>query len=291
MFGRMFAIENRKLFKQSIVWIEAALMVGIVIVVQVVMFVASRLEATGSGEQGSKALEQMLEMVTWPGSLVMSLSLAGGAALGSMLAIILTGAVVTQEYQWRTLHLWLGHGVSRGVYALARFAALLLPVLLMVCLALLAGALVSAIFTVQAAGGLPLAQVNWVQLGLSVLRAAYSVLPYVALTFWLGVATRSAVVAIGGGLAFSLLFENVVAQLLVLLGGGAAELVRYLPASMANAVMQLNQAIVAAPTGAPETSTGLPAPDITLAVIGIALYTLVFFALGALSLRKQDLTG
>src|SRR5574341_1713770 len=157
----------------------------------------------------AEARAQMQQMVTWPVGLLTALNFSRGNSLGSLLLIILVGAVVGQEYTWRTLHLWLSHGTPRAALLIAKFAALLVPIALIVLTPVLVGGALTAYFTVALNGALDLASVDFGEVGLRILGTAYTLLPYAALAFLLAVVTRSTVAAIGGSVAYSLLIEGV----------------------------------------------------------------------------------
>ena len=113
-------------------------------------------------------------------------------------------------------------------------------------------------------------------------------LPYAALTFFLAIASRSTVVAIGGGLAFSLLIEGVFVQVVALVGGTWARIGQHLPAGLADSLTMLNRVTDGTP------SSLVPQPDVVnpqTAVLGIALYTILFVGLALLAFRRQDLGG
>ena len=146
----------------------------------------------------------------------------------------------------------------------------------------------TAVFTQNLQGSLPFAEVDWWQAALSILRTAYTLLPYAALTFLLAVASRSTVVAVGGGLAYTLLIEGVLMQLLGLVGGTWAKIGQYLPAGLSNSLASLNRVSRQTNSGLVTQADGL---SMETAVIGIALYTLLFVGLAVLAFRRQDLSG
>jgi hypothetical protein len=136
--------------------------------------------------------------------------------------------------------------------------------------------LTTAVFTQNLQGSLPFADVDWWQVAWRILRTAYTLLPYAALTFLLAVASRSTVVAVGVSLAYTLLVEDVLIQLLGLVGGTWAKMGQYLPAGLGSSLASINQA---------------EGVNMATAVTGIALYTLLFVGLAVLAFRRQDLTG
>jgi hypothetical protein len=96
-------------------------------------------------------------------------------------------------------------------------------------------------------------------------------------------------VAIGGGLAYSLLLEGLFIQLLALVGGKLADVGLYLPAGLARSLLESNAGLTVEVGGATAPlATGL-APEV--AAIGIALYTLLFMGLAMLAFQRQDLGG
>ena len=225
------------------------------------------------------------DMIAWPLALRLGIDLLSGGGLGGLLIVILVGTLTAQEYGWRTMQLWLSNGVSRPVLMLAKFTAVLLPALLFVLAAFVAGAISTGLITQSLQGSLPVAEVAWGEAVLSVLRTAYTLLPYAALTFLLAVVSRSTVVAVGGGLAYTLLIEGVLMQLLGFVGGIWADIAQYLPAGLSNSLATLNRVTaVASPAAADGLSAGT-------AILGIALYTILFVGLAVFAFRRQDLGG
>ena len=186
------------------------------------------------------------------------------------------------------MQLWLSNGISRPVLLLAKFTAVLLPSLLLVLAPFVAGALTTAVFTQNLQGSLPFAQVDWWQAALSIGRTAFTLLPYAALTFFLAVISRSTVVAIGGGLAYAMLIEGVLVQLLTFVGGTWAKIGQYLPAGLSNSLAALNRVSASSGTGLVTQAEGV---SMATAVPGIALYTLLFVGLAIFAFRRQDLGG
>jgi ABC-type transport system involved in multi-copper enzyme maturation permease subunit len=274
MFWQMVAVEQKKLTRRKILWIELAVVAAAAVFIPLVIYLAS--QGDGSGNVVVTTDGSVDDMFTWPLSLNMAIDLASGSSLGGMLIVILIGTLTAQEYGWRTMQLWLSNGISRPVLLLAKFTIVLLPALLFVLASFVTGAVTTAIFTQNLQGSLPFAEVDWWQVALSILRTAYTLLPYAAFAFLLAIASRSTVVAIGVSLAYTLLVEDVLMQLLGLVGGTWATIGQYLPAGLGNSLASLNQA---------------EGVSMETAVIGIALYTLLFVGLAVLAFRRQDLTG
>ncbi|GIK54433.1 MAG: ABC transporter permease subunit [Chloroflexi bacterium] len=283
MFWNMLRIEQQKLLKRTILRVELIIIGVGVLVLNTLFFAISRMDGS------NPAAAQLEQTLVWPMGLVQSVGLAAGPSLGGILIVILVGAVVAQEYTWRTLQLWLSRGVPRGTFLAAKFAALLLPALLLVLTPLLLGGLVTAVFSQILLGHIPVDTVEWGRLVATTLATAYSLLPYAGLAFFLAVATRSVIVAVGGGLAYILLLEGIAVQLLTFAGGIWAEIGRYIPAGLAQGMLSIG-------TTTTVEVGGQAAPPIQYlepgaAALGIALYSVAFIALSIAIFRRQDLGG
>ena len=286
MFWQMVAVEHKKLTRRKILWIELAVMAAAAVFIPLVIYLAS--QSDGSGNLVITTDGPVEEMIAWPLALRLGIDLASGGGLGGLLIVILIGTLTAQEYGWRTMQLWLSNGISRPVLLLAKFTAVLLPSLLLVLAPFVAGALTTAVFTQNLQGSLPFAQVDWWQAALSIGRTAFTLLPYAALTFFLAVISRSTVVAIGGGLAYAMLIEGVLVQLLTFVGGTWAKIGQYLPAGLSNSLAALNRVSASSGTGLVTQAEGV---SMATAVPGIALYTLLFVGLAIFAFRRQDLGG
>ena len=288
MFWQMITIEQTKITRRAILWVELAILAVGVLVLNLALFAVLRAGDTGDGQAMPPQLVEVLEQqIVWPAGLNSALDFASGANLGGMLIIILVGAVVAQEYTWRTLQLWLSQGVSRPLFLAAKFAALLLPIGLMVLVPLLVGGLITAVFSQQITGSIPFGEVEWGQLLLTAVKVGYTLLPYASLAFFLAILSRSTIVAIGGGLAYALLLEGIVVELLAFIGGVWAEIGQYLPAGLAQGLMATGSGLTVEVNNgiAPAVQRLDPLP----AAIGIALYTIIFIGLSSVVFRRQDL--
>ncbi|MEJ2359786.1 MAG: ABC transporter permease subunit, partial [Deinococcales bacterium] len=175
----------------------------------------------------------------------------------------LVGAALGQEYQWRTLPLWLSRGAARAPLLLARFLAAL-PALVLVALVPLAVGLAFSLGDLEAA--LTASHLTLPTVGLVVLAMAFATLPYVALGLALAVVRRTAVAPVAGVLLLALLVEPVVGQIVPWIAA-------YLPSALAANLL-----------------AGGGVGRLAAALL-IALYTAVLFSLAAVLFRRQDLTG
>jgi ABC-2 type transport system permease protein len=284
MFANMLRIESTKLFKRRLFWIEMGLVALLMITFFGVLFVASQTIPAASADAN------LTETLYWPGALITSVGFGAGGALGGIVLIVLVSVVVGSEYSNRTLTQWLSRGAPRPVVLFAKFALLMLAALLTVLVAALVGAGVSALVTLIGRGGLPVEQVNFGQFALGILRVAYTMLPYMALTFMLAVVTRSTAGALGGGLGFMLIIEMLIIQVLGILGEGGKRIAQFAPGLMTESIGQLNAGISRVPIvqeveGAVEWMLLPPGA----AAVGLALYTVLFLTVAVLVFRKQDL--
>jgi ABC-type transport system involved in multi-copper enzyme maturation permease subunit len=283
MLWNIFNHENTKILKRSLLWIELGLLAMLVMISFITLDVTMK-SSTGGTTISSEAREAVARSITWPGALQNGYSIAGGNGLGGLLLIVFVGAVTAGEYRWRTLHLWLSRGIPRKTFLLGKFAALIIPALLIVLVSVLTSGIISAIFTIQLNGALDLNEVDLSRLLLSMLCTAYSLLPYGGLAFLLAVLSRSAVVSIGGGLAFALLIESLLAQMMGMLGGRMADLARYFPGALANDVTNLSQNLSAL-----TVPSGANLLTFWQAVGGIALWVVFLLGLSTWVFQRQDL--
>ena len=290
MFWQMVQVEQKKLTSRKILWLELAIVAATAVFIPLIIY-----QATGSDSSGGSSNVVIItegpveEMIAWPGALGLGIDMASGSALGGLLIVILIATLTAQEYGWRTMQLWLSSGISRPVLLLAKFTVILLPALLLVIAPFMTGGLATAVFTQKLQGSLPLAEISWWQVALSILRTAYTLLPYAAFTFFVAIASRSTVVAIGSGLAYTMLIEGLLIQALGFVGDGWAKVGNYLPGGLANSLAALNRV-----TDEATNSTVMMRGDIVsgeAAVLGIALYTFFFVGLALLVFRRQDLGG
>ena len=293
MFWNMLRIEQVKLFKRKLFWIELAMLAALIVASFVSIYFTRFSNEIPPEFQGE--LEAFLVL---PGSLITILGLAAGDTLGGLMMIVLVGGLVAQEYSWRTFSTWLMRGTPRPLVLVSKMLVLLLAVIILVLMTLVVGGLVSAVFTLIINGSIDLSQIDVAQLAISWLRTAYSLLPYTALAFLLAIMTRSTVATIGLGVGYALVFESLAIQLMGLLGKPFSTISYYLPASLASIITSLNESIAnltievgRAEGGAAAASQIAELPEPGVAAIGIAVYTLVFVGIAVWRFRRQDITS
>jgi ABC-type transport system involved in multi-copper enzyme maturation permease subunit len=287
MFWNILSVENTKIMKRRMLWIELGILAVLIIVLYTIIY-ANLVSSHGMPYQER---QQILNLITWPGALINFLSFGSGNSLGGLLMIVLVGSITAQEYTWRTMHLWLNRGLPRTRLMGAKFIAILVPIFLFVVTPLIIGGGLTAIFTLHLYESLPFGSINWWHLVMSVLRTAYTLLPFVALTFMLAIVTRSTAAAIGIGVAYTLLIEGVAGIIFTLLGGTLRDIVAYLPGSLAEGLLKLNgTGIVGRMVSTGNGINLIKNLDPIPSAIGIALWTILFLGVAIWSFRRQDMS-
>lgn len=289
MLGFLIQIEQTKIFKRLIFWVEMGLLCGYFLLYYVGSVLASLKPGVAIGTSTSPSL---ISIVTWPRSLIDILTFISGNNLGGIVLMIFVAVVVAQEYQWNTITLWLSRGTPRPLLLAARCAALLLAVLLLIVGPLMVGGAVTAILTSLIHGKLDPSVVNYGQLMLGVARVFMTMLPYFAFTFMMATLTRSVAGGMGAGIGFLFVTEGVLP--LLLQSVGASKAMMYLPGMLSKSLLQLNSAIANTSLAALHTSDVGQASgpvDPTAAAVGLVLYAVVFLGIAFYRFQRQDLSA
>ncbi len=273
MFWNIFLLETDKMFKRMTFWIELIVLALVIVLIDLAQYGISRITP-------AQASTLLVKEFTWPVGLVNAASFADAHALGGILLIILVGAVTAREYSWRTFHLWLSHGISRPLLLGAKFVVSLLAIVMIVLTSLLISGCITAILTFAVGAPFQLSQIDPGAFFVSILITCFGLLPYVALTFMLAILSRSAALAIGVGLAFIFLVEGTMYGVLSFVGGATTAIVQYLPVGLENALRYQGASI-------PRGGT-FPPPAI--AVLSLALYTVLFCGLAMWRFQRQNFT-
>jgi ABC-type transport system involved in multi-copper enzyme maturation permease subunit len=281
--------EARKLTGRALLWAE----IGILAALVAALYAALAAALAAPQQQGlpPEAVEALKASLQWPQGLPGGLAFAGSSGLGGLFVVVLTAAVVGQEYTWRTVHLWLSRGVGRGAYLAAKALTLGGAGLLLALTAFVAGAAVTAAYTLHTTGALPWRAAPWGAAALGVLATALSLAPYAAFTLLAAISTRSALAAAGIGLGYNLLVENMAAKILLMVSPQASRLARYLPAFLGQS---LQQSLAPGTEVSVGVSAAAGAPALlspSLAACLLAAYTLAALALGWWVFRRQDITA
>ena len=284
MFWHLLSTENTQIYRRRLLWALLVLIALVVLLIEIVLYATFENGLSGIAMPAEDRLN-LLQMITWPSALVNVLTLSSGNAFGGLFFVILVGAVTAQEYNWRSLHLWLSRGVPRPMLRSVKFVALITPALLLVLTALVAGGVITAMISVNINDTLHLAEMNFSQVVISTLRTVYTLLPYGAVTYFLAVLSRSTVVAISGGLVYILLLEDISMQMLGLLGDPLQRMIQYMPSTLADTLLSLNQSVIGG-VGSFPAGSGSP----LTATFGIAAWVLLFLGLSIWIFQRQDLS-
>ncbi len=279
--------ERRKLLGRALPWVEVlifALLVGILHVA-----VMLTLQQGNAKELPPQVANEIRQMLYWPQGLKGALAFANGGEIGGLFVIVLVGAFMAQEYTWHSIHLWLSRGISRTAYLLAKTTVIFGFLVLFVLVALIVGGGATAVFTYVEQGALPLDQVDVLALLWDVLVVTYTLVPYAALAFFLAVLSRSTMVTIGVGLGYTLLAENLIAEVLMMISPETARAMRYLPTMLTKSLIQYitPESQVTVGMGIGDT-VSLLRPGTAAILLGV--YTLLFLGGAVWLFRRQDVT-
>jgi len=282
----MLQIERTKLYGRKTLWIELALVAVITVLLFGLILLVQSLEEVPKAER-----EMIASLLTLPDGVKVSLALSSNQMLGGLLMIVLVSMVVAQEYTWQSYTLPVRAGIPRLTIVLSKFLMLLIPALLLAFTALGIGLIMSALVTLTVEGQIDVSQINIVDLLLSTLITAYSLLPYMALTFMIAVLTRSLAASLSVVAGYVFLVEGLVPPLLSLFGGTVAQIALLMPGQLANALLSATGQMNNMQIGTDAAPVALDGVDPAAAVIGIPAYTVIFLAVAALRFQKQDLTA
>lgn len=276
---RSVAADLLELRKRRVVWILGALLVlaivlfGYAIIYFVVVNRPQNVEITGSVQELKESL--------LPANLVPYL-LSFFPQLGGPIALILGALAVGSEYGWGTLKtLFTQDSVRLRVFG-SKMIAVGVVLLALVLLAFVFAA-VGSVTVAQ----LEAATIRWPSFPQVVrgVGAAWLILAtWTALGVALAVIFRGTALAIGLGLVYALLLENVIGQLADLTGAlGSVSSLSDVLESIHSALPGVNAGELAASfDGSPDRAAG--------AVIALLAYVLVFFLLAALLFRQREVT-
>ena len=287
MFLQMVNIEQKKLSKRTMFWVE----LSVIVLSVLLMFGAFYAVQTADFSENENVrvegdMDNLADLLVWPMGITVgfeALSLVGG-----FLLIIMAGAFVAQEYSWGSFQLWLSRGVPRPILLLAKFLVITMVTLLFVFTAVFIGTIISAIFSLNNGGTIPFASVNWLVVLQSILLVTYSLLPYIALAFFLAVIGRSMLVAIGGTLAAVLIIEPILSQLGMVGGGVWEAMVPYLPSNLGEIV---SQPILQIPNATKVMEASTQIMSVGTAVLALNVYIILFMAGALFFFQRQDLGG
>ena len=219
----------------------------------------------------------------WPNQLDAGLEVAFG--VGSFLVILLIGATVGQSYTWRMTQQALARGTARWQLLIASFLGFFAPILMLLTWPIILSLANSVMFTVYHGGSIDLAAMDGSLLMKGILASFLTAQVYGALTLLSAYATRSTVAAIGSGVFFLFILEQIFVAAGDRFGGLVATIAERLPSQLTSALIEQ---IVAAHSGEAVTDGLISASNATM---GLLVYVAGSLAFAFMALRRQDLTG
>lgn len=290
MFLRLLLVEESKLLKRWLLWILIAIMVGMVFLSIVVPFVLVYREARAvQGPLPPEILDNLRENL--PVKAIERAMRMNQLGFGGVLLMIFTGTVVAQEYSWRSLHLWLSRGLSRGTVYLAKAVALLGPIMLMALVPVIFGGLFSLGMSQvmkDLIGDMSVPTVNMANLLMSILREVFTLSYCVTLAYFLTIWSRSQVMAVAGSVLIELMVDSLGYSVLSSINTGIRKLGGYIPQGLWRSIHLVSRV----GTELPEIphAEGILLETNTAALLLLS-YTVVLLLGAALIFRRQELSG
>jgi ABC-2 type transport system permease protein len=287
--SRAIRTELFKLRKRGLTWILLYVLIGILVLVNLIIFAITRIQLPSSAPHD---LADIAALLLLRSSIPFSLFIL--STFGAVLAVILMGSAVGNEYNWRTIRLALISTESRFKFLLAKVIAVAFAILIGMLIGVAVGFLTSIITT--AIGGdhydfsFATGSYFWDQF-LQFWRTFFIILPFTLLAFLFAVLGRSAMpgIAVGIGVAF---LEPLITGLMRLAGGWVDNIPDYLFSANVNAINALNQ--LPSGFGSGQGFGGgstFALPSVPHAFIVLAVYCLVFAVIPFYLFRKRDVTG
>lgn len=278
MFWNLVAIELEKIVKRPLFLFLLGLFVGLLIFI----FLGGLFAFELTGDPRTKLFFRETLAGTAGGELALGLAMS----LGGLSLLILTAAIATSEYQWRTLHLYLSHGVSRTKLLQAKFVALTAIALSFVLVSLVLGLAFGLPLTIPMEGEIKIAEFG--SLFLRSTRVFLAILPCIAIAFPIAILTRSIAITNTVTLLYIFIIEPVLSTAGRISGEPLSRLTLYLPFQLAQFLVRRS------PDNIPEDSMEEFMQifvDPNLAAFGLTIWLCILAIATWLLFRRQDLTS
>ncbi len=227
-----------------------------------------------------QALGELYKSFTLPGSISRAMEMV--PVIGMILLVILTASTVGVEYGWGTLRTVLVRGPGRWQFLAGK--VILLAVLSLAALAIVVAATSASSLVTQSLVGpdalAPATLPTWQDVGIASIKAWYSLLPFLALTAFVTVATGSSASGIAIGLAY-FFGEQIVVAILLNLFDWFDTLAQYL----------LEWNVTAWGGGLSLAAGRADPPSDTHAFFVLLAYTIVLGGLAFWFFARRDVTG
>jgi ABC-type transport system involved in multi-copper enzyme maturation permease subunit len=281
--------EWLKLSRRPLSWILLILFL-VLLVAQILTQFALTLGMPVRSGIVSAQFEEWRRGVLFPGIFATALSHVNG--LGGIFAVIFAAGAIGSEYSWGTLRTQLARDPARDRYLLAKLTTIMLMLATATLLATLLAALLSAVLSPILGSAISITPGDLMNLIVATLRALYVLLPYVLLTAYATLLTRSVLGGVAIGLSYIIVETGFGALALLRVLGGVWALVYNLTIGQnINTLTLMNRhAFGLRPeTTAPLDLSQLPSP--LQATIVVAVYSALFLAFALILFRRRDITG
>ncbi|ABQ89521.1 MULTISPECIES: ABC transporter permease subunit [unclassified Roseiflexus] len=281
--------EWLKLSRRPLSWILLILFL-VLLVAQILTQFALTLGMPVRSGIVSAQFEEWRRGVLFPGIFATALSHVNG--LGGIFAVIFAAGAIGSEYSWGTLRTQLARDPARDRYLLAKLTTIMLMLATATLLATLLAALLSAVLSPILGSAISITPGDLMNLIVATLRALYVLLPYVLLTAYATLLTRSVLGGVAIGLSYIIVETGFGALALLRVLGGVWALVYNLTIGQnINTLTLMNRhAFGLRPeTTAPLDLSQLPSP--LQATIVVAVYSAFFLAFALILFRRRDITG
>ncbi len=215
-----------------------------------------------------------------------------GQFWGALLVAVLTASMVATDHSWGTVRLALARGQTRNQYLTAKLLGIVAVSVVMMLAVFAIGVVFSLVATAVAGESITFDTRNGpsaAEVPLMVLRAAYAIVPYGMLAFCLTVVGRSTALGATGTLIY-IIAESIVAPLLGALGSTGEAFQSLIIGYNASALIAANRSgLLEQNTLAfRESGPGADVPDVWVATLVLAAYSLIFLAISFQVFRTRD---
>ena len=285
---RLISAELFKLRKRLMTRVLLFVLVGIMIILYLLLLAVSKVAIPVHGSEEIGTIQNLLGL---PLALPFALSIL--SSLGTILAVILIASSVGTEYSWRTMRTMLICSESRLKLLGAKLVAAGILILIGMVIGLATGFLMSLITTAIGGYAFDFSFMTggylWDQF-LQFWRTFYVLMPYALLGFLLAVVGRSAMpgIALGIGIFF---LESIITAFMSLAGGWIARIPDYLLTANVRAITAQSNLPPGMSMGMGGNSLSDQLPELWLAFVILAAYSLFFIGLAFYLFRKRDVTG
>ena len=285
---RLINAELFKLRKRLMTRVLLFVLVGIMIVLYLLLLAVSKVAIPVHGSEEIGTIQNLLGL---PLALPFALSIL--SSLGTILAVILIASSVGTEYSWRTMRTMLICSESRLKLLGAKLVAAGILILIGMVIGLATGFLMSLITTAIGGYSFDFSFMTggylWDQF-LQFWRTFYVLMPYALLGFLLAVVGRSAMpgIALGIGIFF---LESIITAFMSLAGGWIARIPDYLLSANVRAITAQSNLPQGMSMGMGGNGLSDQLPELWLAFVILAGYSLFFIGLAFYLFRKRDVTG